>query len=252
MNAEQPSAADLSAYVDGSLDEPAMAEIERYLDTHPDAKAEVRAYVRQKQDIRAFAELSAPSARSAGTDRLAERLDGRLRRPGRFRALRTAMIAVAGIAVGWLSANLGEELRLDAPVFVDEAAEAHTVLASVVAGGELAGDYRRLLVAISRLGAVPWGPDLSSFGFDLVAVNVVPTDEGAAIQHIYRSGDGKLVSFFGIRGGGAAASPRIAHRDGLALVYWGDAAGRYALAGEFGEQELGLLAAAAHSGAKRL
>src|SRR5690606_30942639 len=122
MSDDSPLEFELHGYIDGALDDEAMARIERYLESQPHVEAKVRDYLRHKSELRAFAR-TATTRPSPAIDALEKQLARRLKRGSLFRWPRVAVVALM-IGVGWLGHALYAPI-VNGPELAEEMVQAH-------------------------------------------------------------------------------------------------------------------------------
>jgi anti-sigma factor RsiW len=181
------STADLSAYLDGELDEDRRGAVERVLAENPEMADRLSEYQRRDAALRqAFNEFPAPIAVSA---------------PHRVRSFgwRTWAAAVACCALlgggSWLYADSLAGNR-ELARFVHDATSAH-ILYLKQAGSDFAGGPAQFSPQLTKLlGGDSKSPDLSAFGFHLVAMRKLPDDQRPAVLFVYRDSSGQLISCY--------------------------------------------------------
>jgi anti-sigma factor RsiW len=230
MSERTPLELELHSYVDGALDDEAMAEVERYLERDPQAAAKVRDYLLHKGHIRAYAYAAAAAQPSRSIEVLEKQLAKRLKPTRVWQWPRVAVFAML-FATGWIGHSLYGPLTAD-PAYTDEVIRAHMLAAMVPV--ELApASPERIGDMFMRIGERQNVPDLGTLGLQPFAAQLVPTDEGFALQLTYRGTNGELVSYFVLHDdyGEEEIAPHAVQRDGITLVYWQHSHTRYAVAG---------------------
>lgn len=240
MRADTDLEFELHAYVDGDLDDESMGRVETYLRHNPDAAATVRAYLRQKDDLRTAARekmpLDEPPALADLRRNLSKRLQG-------SRRIWQRPVAVAVLFVlGWLSHTLYAPLA-QVPAFANEVVQAH-----LLTSGDISEippiSPERMSKLFSRIGEVERLPDLRAFGFEPVGAQLLPSDEGTVLHVPYRDKNGVLVSYFLLHDDDDEEMPRhVLHRDGVTMVYWQHDHSRYALAAPLADEHISQIAA---------
>jgi anti-sigma factor RsiW len=188
---------DLQAYVDASLDFTRRAEIDEYLETHPDVAARVEGYARQRADLRAalgpIAEEPVPPELN-----LARMVETRRRAAATWwRAAAAVVLLCLGAAGGWsLHGTVGLS---SAPglsgiqALAQEAADSYAVYApDHTRPVEIRATERAELVnwASERLHQPVAVADLSASGYRFMGGRVVPTSHGPAILFMYDNDHG--------------------------------------------------------------
>ncbi|MFC4821798.1 anti-sigma factor family protein [Dokdonella ginsengisoli] len=192
-----PSEHDLHAYVDGRLDGERREAVERFLARHPERAAEVAAWQRDAQALRA--QLGAANALPDNPALHPAALRARAHRRRRAR-LSLAAAALACLFVGALGGWHARGMRAEtAAAPMSDALEAYRL---VVTDGSAAPD----LVSRSEGDLQSWLdrhfaqatrlPDLSAAGFHPTGGRLFATDQGAAAMVLYRDADGHAISFY--------------------------------------------------------
>ncbi|HUF72872.1 MAG TPA: hypothetical protein VMR74_08240 [Gammaproteobacteria bacterium] len=241
MTEDLPLEMELHSYVDGTLDDEAMARIEEYLTGHPEAAARVRDYLKQKAQIASFGRRI--DAREAPGDlaALERQLLRRLKHRGLLRWQRLAATAVL-ITAGWVGHSLYQELA-DGPNFADEVVQAYMLTTSEPEEIMLLSP-ERIERLFARIGEMEYLPDLSRFGYEPIGAQLLPSDAGAMLHVPYRSANGTVLSYFLLHDEAENEVPRhILHRNGVSLAYWQHEHSRYAVAALLEDDELNTLTA---------
>lgn len=237
MSDELPLEFELHSYVDGTLDDEAMARIEDYLSKHPETAARVRDFMRQKHEIRAFSQRADERELPASLGSLERQLARRLKR----RALlpwRRLMVAAVLVAAGWVGHSIYAPL-VGGPSFVDEAVQAYMLASSDPEETSMRLSPDRAARLFARIGEMEYLPDLSSYGYEPIGMQLLPSDAGAMLHVPYRSESGAVVSYFLLHDDAEAEVPRhILHKQGVTLAYWQHDHSRYALAALLEDEEL--------------
>ena len=183
---------DLQAYVDAALDPKRRAEIEDYLETHPEIADRVHGYVQQRADLRAvfgpIAEEPVPPELNLG--RMGEAR--RRTTAGWWRAAAAVLLVSLGVAGGW-SLHGAVGLRAGSVpggilALAQEAADSYAVYApDRVHPVEIRAADKPEFVgwAAERLHHSVAVPDLSASGDRFMGGRVVPTAHGPAILFMY-------------------------------------------------------------------
>lgn len=231
MTSWQPDEAVIHAYVDGRLEETTGARMEAWLDHHPDRAAEIRAWRRDAQQLRAaFGDLPAtvPSA-----------LEPTTLRTRRRHRLRARMALAAGLVLALGAGGLGgwQAHTMFTPAAaapMADALQAYRMFATerhanfdVVqrSTGELQAWLDQRFQRAAPL------PDLDASGFTPVGGRLIATDSGPAAMVLYENRNGDAISFY-IRSPSPHAGmlPRGQRREGqLAAAYWSGNGYNYAL-----------------------
>ncbi len=241
--------ADLQAYLDDQLDTGGRIEVERWLQDHPEAAAEVMAALGQRDEVRLF--LAADDWPAApATVGLARELQRRLGRRSIGSRIRRGLAAAVLIGAGWWAhAELG--LFVDqvaaahpVPAFAEKAAAAWSAMQPRLATGHRPEPGTMSLPARLTGERVPL-PTLGG-GLAVAGSELVPWNGGDALVVLYRGGTGQLVSLFAAEAGSfAVAAPEVARPHGLTTVFWQVGPIAYALNGNLPERDLLAIARAA-------
>jgi anti-sigma factor RsiW len=232
---EPVTEADLQAFIDGQLDMPGRIEVERWLQSHPEAAAEVMEGLRLRDEIRLYLASDGwvPAPASVGRCReLARHLASR--RAGQ--RLRRMVAAALLVGAGWFSyAELG--LFVDpvaaahpVPAFAAEAARSLDTLATKLGTGEPSRSAPIALDAPRTGGEVPI-PALGGSA-QLVGSDLVRWEGGTGMVALFRTEGGELISLFAAEAPGFdVVWPRTARVRGHATVFWQTGPFAYALSG---------------------
>lgn len=197
MTSEMQSVAleDLSAYLDGELDAPRRAGVDRHLAAHPEAAARLDGYRRRDEALRlAFAAVAAGDGGQRRIDRLPAR-------PAGFRRWAVAaavMLCVGmGAAAWWLAAQHADDRRVLAGLR-QEALTAHLLYEHRTDGLPAAPDgHQRLAARLSALvGSTVGLPDLAALGFQLDGMRELAAEGNPAALFVYRDAGGRHVSCY--------------------------------------------------------
>jgi len=227
-----PSEHDLHAYVDGLLDDGRREAVERFLAGHPERAAEVAAWQRDAQQLRAaFGSTDGlPDNPALQPRALRTRLWRRRRARLALAAAAVVCLFVGGLG-GWHLRGIRAETA-NAPM--SDAIEAYRL---VVTDGSALPD----IVSRSESDIQAWldrhfaqatrVPDLSGAGFHPVGGRLFATDQGAAAMVLYRDADGHAISFY-VRPPGPRRRllPEGQRSDrGLLAQYWSGQGYNYAM-----------------------
>lgn len=216
---------DLHAYVDLALDEARKAEVEAYLERHPETARQVEGFRRQRNELR---EIFAPIAEEpTPPEHNLARMIAERRRPalGPWRgAAAAALLLCVGAAGGW-SMRAGLEPPTEGvAALAREAQDSYAVFApDPTRPVEIAGDNRAELVAwvSQRLGRRVAPPDLSASGYRLLGGRLAPTPHGPAALFVYEDADGVRLALLTRQMAVDRDAPMSPHaRDGVAGFTW--------------------------------
>jgi anti-sigma factor RsiW len=224
---------ELHAFVDRALPPVRMAEVEAWLEAHPEQARKVRQY---REQIEGFHRLYDPVLEEPLPPAL---LQAAARRrawllPAAMRVAAALMLFVSGLGGGWWLRG-----TTPAPAFQTELAQeaimAHTVFAAEVRHPvEVpASDQAHLVGWLSkRLGKQLRTPDLSADGFSLVGGRLLPASLGAAAQFMYENASGKRLTLYVTHAAHSQTTAfRFATQGGTSAFYWIDGDFAYVIAG---------------------
>ncbi|ALN60543.1 transmembrane regulator PrtR [Lysobacter enzymogenes] len=228
-----PDEHDLHAYIDGRLDPARRAEVEAWLARQPERLAELQAWQRDAQQLRAALAGAAPAPEPA--------LDPARLRAGlaRRRSARYAFAAalLLSLGVGGIGGWQAREWSRPAP----SATLAAAPMADAIAAHRLFAARGELRADTVANDVQPWLdanfrepmrlPDLSAAGYRPVGARLLATDQGAAALVVYQHAGGEAISFY-IRPPGPRHHllPRGDRRDGgLLAQYWSRGGYNYAM-----------------------
>lgn len=229
--------ADLHAYVDGALPATRVADVEAYLEAHPEDAARVAAYRQHLLGLRQMfgAVLHEP---------LPERLRPRVRGVPRWLQFATAAgWLFAGGVGGWYLHAFTVERGAESTGWARRAALAHVVYSPEVRHPvEVGADQEVHLVnwLSKRLGTRLKVPHLVSAGYALVGGRLLPGDRGPVAQFMYQDAKGQRLTLY------VRTNPdekretafRFTRENNIGVFYWLDQKLGYALSGEVEKEEL--------------
>lgn len=249
--------ADLHGYVDKQLTAARHAEVDAYLDTHPEKRLQVLDW--QQQNVRLRALLNPV---------LDEAIPARLPRKAAaafypWRGLAAGlMIAVVSASSAWVVRGSvdGEAARLalarsntmlasgSIPLtgFARRAAVAHVVYSPDIRRPvEVSADHEQQLVTwlSKRLGTAIKPPGLQGIGYELIGGRLLPGESGPVAQFMYHDATGQRLTLYVTREVARRASqPETAFRFGrdgpVNVFYWVDGNFGYAISGGADRKEL--------------
>lgn len=236
MNKEMDLELQLHAYVDGDLDESGMSRVEEYLRKNPEAALKIQDYLKQKDDIRSFAQREVGAGDAPDAYRLGKKLAKRLQPSPPIRGKRTLAMAFLFLA-GWLGHTLYLPL-VKGPDFTDEVVQAH--LFSSADPAEIPPlSPERISRLFARIGEMERLPDLRPLGFEPIGAQLLPSDEGMVLHVPYRNAKGIMVSYFLLHQPEQdEVAPHILHSNGITMVYWQHDYSRFALAAPLPDEQL--------------
>jgi len=186
---------DVSAYLDGELDEGRRAAVESHLADHPEAAARLAEYRRRDEALRlAFARLSADQAKHPTPRVIQARFPGKRRVPLAIAA--TVLGVMLGTAGWWYGSTILENRAL--ATLAHEAVTAQLLYASQPGQSPLVTeDSEHVSARLSAfLGAEVKAPNLSTLGLRLVGLHELASDRGPAALLVYQDADGREISCY--------------------------------------------------------
>lgn len=228
-----PDEHDLHAYIDGRLDPARRAEVEAWLARQPERLAELQAWQRDAQQLRAGLAGALPPPEPA-LDPARLRAGLARRRSARYAVAAAVLLSLGVGGIGGWQAR--EWSRPAAPAMLAGAPMADAIAAHRLFAvrhdlrtDAVAGDVQSWLDANFR---EPMRlPDLSAAGYRPVGARALSTDQGAAALVVYQDPAGAAISFY-IRPPGPRHHmlPRGDRRDGgLLAQYWSRGGYNYAM-----------------------
>ncbi len=227
---------ELAAYADDQLDAARRIAVEHWLSQNPAAAAEVMADLRLRDELR-LAHAGDTVLRSAATEALASRLEGRLQREQVFRRVRPLLAASLLLTIGWLAhGQVGDSsahASTSIPDYVTAAVEAHhtTELRALMHSQPPATEYdsAELLARTDiRLPELP-------VGWTITDVQVYPSAFGPSIEVAVNADELGAMSIFAARPGQFRVAPPITQDvEDTTTAYW-----------QFGDVAYALVASAA-------
>lgn len=247
--------AELQAWVDGRLAPERRADIDTYLETHPQEAQRLRAYRQQNVGLRARYNPVLDEALPRGMTKP--------RRPGRWPLQRLAAmlaIALAGGAAGWTlhaqvdGADASAQGGRRGGALARQAALAHAVYSPEVRHPvEVGADQQEHLVAwlSKRLGTQLRPPKLAGLGYELIGGRLLPGDSGPVAQFMYHDASGQRLTLYVSSGQRRSQDSqdtgfRFAQEGTVSVFYWIDGSFGYALSGAVGKAELAKIANAVY------
>lgn len=240
MSASSISEQELHAYADGRLDAGRRAEVEAWLNDHPEMRQAVTEWRIQN-------ELAHRAFDSVLDEPVPARLVEVAWPAPRLPALRLSA-AVAWLALGGV---VGYAVRAYAPPSIQpsaslprQAALAHAVFTPEVRHPVEVGaaEETHLVAWLSkRLGAELKPPRLTAQGFELVGGRLLPGEAGPVAQFMYQDARGQRLTLYVQRDAQDSRETafRYARENGIGVFYWLDGRFGYALSGDM--EKSGLL-----------
>lgn len=228
-----PDEHDLHAYIDGRLDPARRVEVEAWLARQPERLAELQAWQRDAQQLRAGLAGALPAPDPA-LDPARLRAGLSRRRRARYAVAASVLLSLGVGGIGGWQAR--EWSRPPAPMLAGVAP-----MADAIAAHRLFAARHDLRSDIPGGDVQPWLdanfsepmrlPDLSAAGYRPVGARALATDQGAAALVVYQDAAGAAISFY-IRPPGPRHHmlPRGDRRDGgLLAQYWSRGGYNYAM-----------------------
>lgn len=234
---------DLTAYVDGELDDERSAQVEAYLADNPACAAQVMRDLHIKRVLRLNIRGGTGGITTPEMMANARRLDRSL--SGRSRGIpsRALMAALVVAAIVPLSVTrLGQDNAASAkPSYLDDAVRAHR---AVVVRERMQSqpeaprlDAEEILRTI-RI-RVPRLPD----GWEVKDAQIMPSAQGPALLTSITTRDGADLFLFAVYASSTApAEPIAIQHDGVNIAYWQEAHTSYAVIGDASVGELDRIA----------
>lgn len=253
---------DLHAYVDSTLPEIERVEIEAYLSAHPEAAARVRAYLDQKQALRAvfnpiLDEPLSENLRALGSPPTTARTDqAKISIMARWSLQRIAagfVIALIGGVAGWTAHDQYRppENLARAPSLSHQAAVAHAVFSlDVRRPVEVSAEHEDQLVAwlSKRLGTPVRPPKLGALGYELIGGRLLPGNSGPVAQFMYHDASAQRLTLYVSTENTSNRDTafRFAQEGSVNVFYWIDGKFGYALSAGIDKNELARVATAVY------
>jgi anti-sigma factor RsiW len=236
---------DLSAYVDGELDERTRRGVEAWVARDPKAAERVAAYRVQDAALR----RALADSQELG---LIREILSRRPSPSTRRIVLRAAAAVAFVAIALGSGAIYFAKRQSAtsgPAFAAEAAAAYFASGPDFPGrGALSATDRSLLDRwiSERLGTAFASPDFSADGFTLIEGHLVPGTGSPAAQLLYRDAQGRRLAFyFKVDSSNDAVTEAAGQsrfqwikKENIRICYWANGTQLLALTGEFDREQM--------------
>jgi anti-sigma factor RsiW len=234
-----PSEFEIQAYVDGRLDGTRQQAVEFYLAQHPERAAEVQAWQRDAQQLRAelSGDLDLPVNPALDPARIRARRGERLQMRWATAAIVLLSIGIGGLA-GW-QARSWRYAALQPPMA--DAIQAYRMFTPRGGHFDFASQRYEDLHAWmgEHFAGAPSPPDLASAGFHAVGVRLVATAEGPAAMVLYLDTRGEAITFYVRPPSPRGALPAGGRRDGNLVTEYGSANGYdYAFVSRFNPQTL--------------
>lgn len=248
MSRAEPSVSeiDLNAYIDDRLDARRRAEVELFLEAHPDAAEKVRTGVRVNQGLHQL--FDGPLDEPVPERLLSARRRRRPVRPAWQAAAVVAALAV-GLFGGWFARDWYAPRTASMAVMVDSALAAHVVYTPEVRHPvEVSHEEEKHLLGwlSKRLGTDIRAPGLGSLGYQLLGGRLLAAEDGEpAAQFMYQNAGGDRLTLYvrHKRGAEQDTAFRYARHDRVHSFYWIDGSLGYVLTGA---AERAVISRAAH------
>lgn len=260
--------ADLQACVDAALPETRRSDVEDYLAARPEEAERVRAYMAQKQALRALfnpiLDEPLPETLSALTSPPPTVAADRSRRPflARWSLQRVAVgfvIALVSGLAGWMVHDRyppAESLAGASASFPRQAAVAHAVFSPDMRRPvEVSAEQEEQLVAwlSKRIGTPVRPPTLGALGFDLIGGRLLPGNSSPVAQFMYQDATGQRLTLYisteNVTNQDTAF--RFAQEGQVNVFYWVDGKFGYALSAGIDKSKLARIAMAVYDQIER-
>jgi anti-sigma factor RsiW len=241
----------LHAYADGQLGDAERAAVEHYLAAHPDAAADVAAWQRQNEAMRAL--FPAPAANEPVPARLSpHRLANDIRIARRQSLVNIAAavtLVVLGGGIGWFGRDYATPTKAASDYLIEAAVTAHSLyVKEKTRAVEVAADAPNLMTWLSNRITTPIdAPNLTAEGFTFLGGRLLPSDPeygvpSPAAQLMYENADSQRVTLYI-----TAALPdkleawQFETRNGVEAYYWANDAVTCTVVADLPEDELRML-----------
>jgi anti-sigma factor RsiW len=242
-----PSREELSAYIDGELDDPRREAVIAHLSRSSEDAALVAAFRRRDLALRAGAVLLTGDRRAASLAAVVRAYGIRRRRQRLAAAAAVVLALLAGGA--WPFRGFLVPPPVDMAEMASVAEAAYRIHAIERAGTAEPGDPASLAARLSeRLGQEIRIPDLGRWGFRLVGDALLATDHGPVAQLTYEDASSRRITcLFKRRPVSADEDLRYREENGVVTAYGADADLGYAMTGRLPRHELLAIAEAVYS-----
>lgn len=256
--------ADVQAYIDGALPAARRSEVEDYLAAQPEEAERVRAYLEQKQALRALfnpvldevlpAHLSALASppSTAATERPHRPV---LARWSLQRIAAGIVVAIVSGFAGWVAHDRypqAESLARTSPLSLPrQAAVAHVVYSPDVRRPvEVGAEQEDQLVAwlSKRIGTPVRPPKLGALGYELIGGRLLPGNSGPVAQFMYHDATGQRLTLYVSTENTTNQDTafRFAQEGPVNVFYWIDGKFGYALSAGIDKGKLARVATAVY------
>lgn len=194
----------LHAYVDGQLAAEDRAAVAHYLETHPDAAADVESWARQNDALNALfpATTGEPTPSRLSPHRIAHTL--RTERAQSLRNIAAALLLVLlGSGIGWFGRDYLLPSEAASDRLIDAAVTAHSLYVKEKTHAvEVAAGSPNLMTWLSNRIATPIdAPSLAAQGFGFVGGRLLPSDPHSglpspAAQLMYENAAAQRVTLY--------------------------------------------------------
>ncbi|MFT4115899.1 anti-sigma factor family protein [Bradyrhizobium sp.] len=242
---------ELHAYVDGELPPERRADVEAWLDAHPDDAERVRSWRTMAEMLHARYDAVAQEPVPARLE--LERLE---RRPWRwfYGAAAAVLIAfMAGGTAGWI-AHGAAAVPSTFQSFTEDALDAHRLyVVEVRHPVEVPGNERDHLQAwlTKRCGWTVFAPNLEASGLKLVGGRLLPGPNGPASFLMYEGTSGERYTIYTAKTESGTTQMRYARMDKDGALFWADRGVGYVVSGGGDRDRLTKLAQAVYDQAEK-
>lgn len=248
--------ADLHAYADGQLPPDRQAEVQAFLQAHPEARQQVNDWKAQNAALKAWLDpvLAEPLPLQMPLGATAAHRAW----PWRAMAAGLAIAVVSSGSAWWVRGAVdggagrfalsGNSTRLTG--FAQRAAVAHVVYAPDARRPvEVGADQEQALVTwlTKRLGTAVRPPDLHALGYTLIGGRLLPGGKGPVAQFMFGSAQGQRLTLYITReDAGRETAFRFGQDGAVNVFYWVDKEFGYAISSGDSRQELLRVAESVH------
>lgn len=233
MHRDPPVTEDeLHAFVDGELPADRLADIEAWLNTHPDDAIRVAAWQAQAAAIRSHF-----SATLRDVEPKPLKIDSLMQRSRKWPAIVAAMVVAAFVVggfAGWMGHNTTtggpateEPAEMAAPSdptdqLARQALAAHKLyIGEIRHPVEVSAAEPYLTPWLSRrIGTTLRIPDFSAFDMKLLGGRLLPGESGPAALLMYENGNGDRITFYSAKLQAPQTSFRYYQSDNVAAIRW--------------------------------
>lgn len=241
MRPESIASIELEAYVDDQLDLARRMAVEERLAHDPALAASVMEDLRARSALRLLARAQGPvpPGLGAAANRLQQRLAGKPR-SRRFRPLAGLMTSAAAAVLLMIAVNEGPA-QAEPPPYVADALMAYRT--GLIRAGMESLPPSRVFDAGEVMRATRIRIPVLPEGWTVRDVQILPSDQGPALQIMVRTAGGAAISIFAVHAASEApATPAVIDKGAEAVAYWRNGDISYALTGAAAPEALDIAA----------